>query len=72
MFKENTIYVVTVSVDLDTNDTYYAYCPGIKGIHVSGKTRQEAIEEALKSVVGMIQIYSKKGEVCQKMSIFIS
>ena len=55
-------YIITVSVDTDTNGVYYASCPGIKGIHVNGYTKQEAIEEALKSAVNMVEIYHKKGE----------
>ena len=62
MCDHMTVFVVRVSAHKDTNNSFYAFCPGIPGIHVSGETRKEAIKEALESVVDIITMYKDRGE----------
>jgi predicted RNase H-like HicB family nuclease len=49
---------VTVQVEKD-GDAFYAYCPGLKGLHVDGATEDEAINNAVEAaslyVSSMIQ-----------------
>lgn len=54
-------YVVNVVVQKQNNN-FYAFCPGIPAIHVSGFTAKEAIKEALESVINIIEIYHEKRE----------
>jgi predicted RNase H-like HicB family nuclease len=49
---------ITVQVEKD-GDSFYAYCPGLKGLHVDGSTEEEAIDNAVEAaslyVSSMIQ-----------------
>lgn len=36
----------TVLIEPDDNGTFHAYCPGLKGLHVDGKSESEALENA--------------------------
>ena len=38
---------VTVVIEPDDNGTFHAFCPGLKGVHVDGKTEREALENAV-------------------------
>jgi predicted RNase H-like HicB family nuclease len=37
---------ITVEVDRD-GDSFYAHCPGLKGLHVDGATEEQAVSNAL-------------------------
>jgi predicted RNase H-like HicB family nuclease len=41
------------------DDSFHAYCPGLKGLHVDGRTESEAVENALEAarlyVVSMLR-----------------
>ena len=39
---------ITVQVERD-GDSFYAYCPGLKGLHVDGSTEEEAINNAVEA-----------------------
>lgn len=39
---------ITVQVEKD-GDSFYAYCPGLKGLHVDGATEDEAVDNAIKA-----------------------
>jgi len=39
---------ITVVVDKD-GDSFYAHCPGLKGLHVDGATEEEAVANALEA-----------------------
>jgi predicted RNase H-like HicB family nuclease len=39
---------ITVEVDRD-GDSFYAHCPGLKGLHVDGATEEEAVSNALEA-----------------------
>ena len=39
---------ITVHVEKD-GDSFYAYCPGLKGLHVDGATEDEAVDNAIKA-----------------------
>ena len=39
---------ITVQVEKD-GDSFYAYCPGLKGLHVDGATEEDAIDHALEA-----------------------
>jgi predicted RNase H-like HicB family nuclease len=37
---------ITVEVEKD-GDSFYAHCPGLKGLHVDGSTEEEAVKNAV-------------------------
>lgn len=39
---------ITVQVEKD-GDSFYAYCPGLEGLHVDGSTEDEAIDNAVEA-----------------------
>ena len=39
---------ITVQVEKD-GDSFYAYCPGLKGLHVDGATEEDAINNAVEA-----------------------
>ena len=41
---------VGIVVEKEDDGTYYAYCPGIKGIHVPGNTEDEALKNAKEAI----------------------
>lgn len=59
MMKLKFEFVVHVEKD---GDGYYAFCPGIKGLHVDGATEEEAIENATEGVRVRIESLLKDGE----------
>jgi predicted RNase H-like HicB family nuclease len=46
--------LVRIDVELD-EDKFYAYCPEIKGVHVEGRTEDEAILNARDAVMAYIE-----------------
>lgn len=45
---------VTFVIEKD-DDEFYAYCPNLKGLHTSGKTKDEALENAKCAVEAYIE-----------------
>lgn len=37
---------VTVVIEPDTDGSFHAFCPGLKGLHVSGQSEGEALQNA--------------------------
>jgi len=46
----------------DDQDRFHAYCPALKGVHIDGNTKEEAIENAKKAVVLYIKSLIKHGD----------
>jgi len=60
--KGNTItFSVDICVEEDGNG-FYAYCPALKGIHVDGRTQEEALENAKTAAVLYIKSMMKHGD----------
>lgn len=51
----------TVVVEQDGN-SFHAYCPGLKGIHVDGDTHKEALENASEAVRLYVASMIRNGE----------
>lgn len=43
-------------------DTYYAYCPDLKGVHVGGDTEKEAIETCIDAIGSHLSTMIKHGD----------
>ncbi|MBI4455094.1 MAG: type II toxin-antitoxin system HicB family antitoxin [Acidobacteria bacterium] len=52
---------VTVVLERD-GDSFHAYCPGLKGLHVGGSTEGEALENAKDAVIAYLDSLYKAGE----------
>ena len=44
-------------------DGFHAYCPTLKGLHVSGATQEEAIANAKQAIAGYLDSMTKHGEL---------
>jgi predicted RNase H-like HicB family nuclease len=44
------------------DDSFHAYCPSLKGLHVDGATEEEAIENAKRAVEGYISSIIRHGD----------
>ena len=53
--------VVTVIVEPD-EDRFHAYCPGLPGIHIDGKSREEAYERARPAIELYLESMREHGE----------
>lgn len=42
---------------------FHAYCPALKGLHVSGATEQEAVRNASDAVIAYLKSLAKHGEL---------
>ena len=61
--KNNSI---TFRVDMcieEDGEGFYAYCPTLKGLHIDGSTREEALENLRTAVALYIESLIKHGEV---------
>ena len=54
MKETKKIFKIEICVEKD-GDRFYAFCPGLKGIHVDGETAHEATE----NIKTAIQLYIK-------------
>jgi predicted RNase H-like HicB family nuclease len=60
--KGNTItFSIDICIEKD-GESYYAYCPALKGIHVDGDTEQEALENAKAAAMLYIESLIKHGD----------
>ncbi|MFA5309204.1 MAG: type II toxin-antitoxin system HicB family antitoxin [Dehalococcoidales bacterium] len=41
---------------------YHAYCPALKGLHTSGETREEALQNARETAIVYLESLIKHGE----------
>ena len=55
-------YIIAFSVEKDDDGSYYATCPGLHGVHVSGDTPEEALLLAQKDVETILEIRFMMGE----------
>jgi len=53
---------VAIYIEPDDDGSYHAYCPALKGLHVSGKTIEEARENARHGVMAYIASLVKHGD----------
>jgi predicted RNase H-like HicB family nuclease len=61
MKKRQIAFNIPIDVEKD-GERYYAYCPCLKGVHVDGETKEEAIENAKLAAVLYIKSLIKHGE----------
>ena len=54
MSKVSLDFLVTVVIEPDENG-FHAYCPALRGLHVSGSTKREAVSNANKAVCAYIE-----------------
>jgi len=41
---------VSIAVEVERDgDSFYAHCPGLKGLHVDGATEEEAVQNAMEA-----------------------
>ncbi len=60
--KARTItFRVDIIVEPD-DDGYHAYCPALKGLHVSGATMEEALQHARDAAVAYLRSLIKHGD----------
>ena len=54
---------VAVQIVVEPDDSgFHAYCPALRGIHVSGDTEQEAVRNASDAVIAYLHSLIKHGE----------
>jgi predicted RNase H-like HicB family nuclease len=54
-------FTFTIFVEPD-GDEYHAYCPSFKGLHSSGKTQEEACENAAQAAVAYLESLIKHND----------
>jgi predicted RNase H-like HicB family nuclease len=55
-------FTVTVVVENDEDGTFYAYAPALSGLHVGGKTEEEAKKNAEDAVVLYLTSHIRHGD----------
>jgi predicted RNase H-like HicB family nuclease len=67
--KNNSItFKVDICVEED-GQTFYAYCPALKGIHIDGQTREEALQNVKTAIVLYIESLIKHGDAIPLQTI---
>ncbi|MBI5118313.1 type II toxin-antitoxin system HicB family antitoxin [Candidatus Poribacteria bacterium] len=65
MFKKRshvkTVFEIGICVEND-GEGFHAFCPALKGLHVDGDTKEEALENARKAVILYLQSLIKHNE----------
>ena len=59
--QESIVIKINITVEPD-EDGFHAYCPTLKGLHVSGTTREEAIGNAKEAIVAYLHSMMKHGD----------
>jgi predicted RNase H-like HicB family nuclease len=54
-------YLVEVIVEPD-DDQFYAYCPGLAGVHEAGQTAEEALANAYDAILSIVEARHARGE----------
>jgi predicted RNase H-like HicB family nuclease len=58
------IYAYLIEVIVEPDDgQYYAHCPGLQGVHESGKTPEEAIANAYDAVISILEAHRTQGDL---------
>jgi predicted RNase H-like HicB family nuclease len=61
--KKSARLTLKVSVVVEPDeDGFHAYCPALKGLHVDGRTKKEALENAEKALVVYLRSLADHGE----------
>jgi predicted RNase H-like HicB family nuclease len=65
MFKKKghtkTVFEIGICVEKD-GEGFHAFCPALKGLHVDGDTKEEALENARKAVILYLRSLIKHNE----------
>jgi predicted RNase H-like HicB family nuclease len=59
--KPTIEFKINIIIEPDENG-FHAYCPALKGLHVDGDTRQEALQNAKKAAIAYLESLIKHGE----------
>jgi len=63
MFFKRKKFTIQVPIIIKKDeDSYYAYCPLLKGLHTCGETEEEAIQNARNAVLAYIKSLIKHNE----------
>ena len=52
---------VDISIEPD-DDGFHAFCPALKGLHTSGNTKEEALDNARNAAIAYIESLIKHGD----------
>jgi len=55
-------YIIKVIVEKDDDGSYYAHVPGLRGVNVSSKTPEEALNIAQKDIINILKIRFDRGQ----------
>ena len=63
MFRRKRMVNFKLKVIVEPDEEgFHAYCPALKGLHVSGDTEREAVENARDATIAYLQSLIKHGE----------
>lgn len=63
MHEDKRIIEFTVEVVVEPDDVgFYAYCPALKGLHVGGETKKEALQNAADAAILYVSSLIKHGD----------
>jgi predicted RNase H-like HicB family nuclease len=63
LFREKRKIAFTIEICLENDgDEFHAYCPALKGVHIDGKTKEEAIENAKVAATLYLRSLIKHGD----------
>lgn len=58
----NLQLLVSVVVEPDDNNTFHAYAPALKGLHVDGSTEEEALQNATQAILVYLESLARSGD----------
>jgi len=59
--KQPMVFRVRIIIEPD-EDKFHAYCPALKGLHIDGDTKEEALENAKKAAIAYLQSLIKHSD----------
>lgn len=59
--KRSIEFRLTIVIEPD-GDEFHAYCPALKGLHTSGKSQEEARQNAVDAAIGYLESMIKHNE----------
>lgn len=62
--------IIPVVIEVDDNESFYAHCPGFPGIHIDGRTKEEAYSRACEALEWYLGSLQKAGEPIPKIPKF--
>jgi Uncharacterized conserved protein len=72
MLENIYAYIIKLIVEEDGDGWFYAYCPGLSGVHAGGETEQEALDIAKEMVNGILEIHLERGETLPESESIIA